>query len=288
MRNVPVGGGLRKTKRCKLKLQAEAAQAAAAAAHELAAQEDLDPLQHYEVNRPQSPVLASSGTMGSSSTSCVSSIVSGIPANLVLRVPAPAMIRTSSGSDGSSVEYAGNDNCGSVGVGAAYATNQQQNGSTQLQHFFGELCTAQAAVPQFYSSYSTSLPPSNLQEYGGNPNERGAASYHEVGYVNQLLHSSSSCMDLLKGNKGVGSNPAHATDGEAAYHVLACSNGSHEGEDDLKQEKEEIITAHPQYDWQLISENLFNAPAVEGFLPQLAGGSWSDFSQFQDPSGPAG
>lgn len=279
LRNVAVGGGLRKNKRSKLKLQAEA-EAAAAAARDLLAHKECAQPQHYE-GKPPSPVLASSAAMGSSSTS-TSSVVSGIPANFVATAAPPNfhsnathLIRTSSGSDGSTVEYAGNDNCGSA-AGATFRKDQQQN-SNQLQHCFGEV----SGVPQFYSSYSTSLPSSNLQQYGGTLNEKGA-SYQAVGYVNQVVQSSSSSMNLLTGDKVAGSNPAHANSvsiGAAGYNVLTNSNGCEGGDvcsNELREEKEEIITNYPHYDWQLISENLFNGAASEGFLP-LHGGSWPDF-----------
>eukprot|EP00250_Pteridium_aquilinum_P033562 c5849_g1_i1 orf=190-1368(+) len=287
LRNVPVGGGLRKNKRFKLKLAAEA-EAAAIATGDLTASDLSAQQQHYEV-KPPSLVVPSSGAMGSCITS-TSSVVSGLPANFAGTLPpnfhSTDSIRTSPGSDncsGSTVEYTGNDNC--TGAAAAALLLDQQRNSNQVQHFFRDM-HAHVVPPQFYSRYAANITPSN-QQYAGSSDEQGA-SYHAFGYGNV---PSSRGMNLHVADEVVGSNPSQGhiySSGSVAYSAMADSSceGGDLSSNQRQGIKDEIITTnYPTYDWQTISESLLNGAGTEGFLP-LLGGTWPDFSQFQDPSGP--
>ncbi|MCO5611746.1 hypothetical protein L7F22_066004 [Adiantum nelumboides] len=266
LRNVPVGGGLRKNKRFKLKLAAEAVAAAAAAHEDLASHQQL-----YE-GKPPSPVqVTSPSAIGSSITSANSSIVIGVPANFSALPPAPSLLpsheltathlpRTSSGSDCSTIDYAGNENCGAASRGM---------GSTapyQLQHYYDNgvsLCAV--AQRQFNANFGAS---SCNEQYS---RSLGAMSgYHADGYDAASCSQSFTGMEddvVSNNNNGNGTT----TD---SFSMMGKGNQDASG----NNAREEIISCSFHYDWQFVSDNLFNGDGP--FHP--TGGSWSDFTQFHD------
>ncbi|KAI5059225.1 hypothetical protein GOP47_0025544 [Adiantum capillus-veneris] len=270
LRNVPVGGGLRKNKRSKLKFAAEAEAAA------LVSRDESTQHQHHEGKPPSPAQVASPSAMGSSITTVNSSVVSGLPANFaapnLLPSHRPTVVhlpRTSSGSECSTIDYASNESCAaSMGLGAAEPR--------LLQHFYdgAGLCRAH---PQFYASYGmSSLGTSCNQPYSASSREEAGAKsrYNAGGYID------ASCSQSLIGMEAVaGSNCDNGNVSTSDRVMMMGSNANHAS---IKGEKEDIASSISSYEWQFISENLFNGDG----LMHASGGSWPDFSQFHDSSGP--
>ncbi|MCO5593339.1 hypothetical protein L7F22_047350 [Adiantum nelumboides] len=265
LRNVPVGGGLRKNKRFKLKLAAEAVAAAAAAREDLASHQQL-----YE-GKSRSPVqVTSPSAIGSTITSTNSSIVIGVPANFSTPPLAPSLLpshelpathlpRTSSGSDCSTIDYASNESCAACrGMGAT--------APYQLQHYYDNgvsLCTV--AQRQFNANYGASS--CNEQNACG----LGAMScYHADGY------DAASCSQSFTGMEDDVASRQNNGNGATSDSSSMMVKGNYDASGN--NAREQVISSSFHYDWQFISDNLFNGDGPV----HPTGGSWSDFTQFHD------
>lgn len=266
LRNVPVGGGLRKNKRSKLKLAAAAADAEAAlAAQALAA--TGQPQQHQAKAAGEAPQI-------------VDNRISSAPANpampshlAVVGVPELGMYAHSGGVS-SSKPHMGEDLSDSAspyvvkhmvdqnGAHTAAPTLPQQGG-----HFYGKDETSAnptffcdpTQVPQFYSSYAANLP----IQYGNAAVPGGAVPGYAVNYNFFTTDPNGNALNDECGNASLG-----ATD---------HSRG------DVKQDKGGEVSTNA-YDWQLMSEGIFNGTvASDSSFLYAPSSSWPDFSQFNDP-----
>ncbi|KAH7277265.1 hypothetical protein KP509_39G043000 [Ceratopteris richardii] len=218
LRNVPVGGGLRKSKRAKMKLAAADAQA-----QSLTAQAAVSSGLKSQQQVPEAPAEAQP---------------SGVLVPDLTGFMHPNIIASSS-------------------HGSSYTNGEVSLGTS----FFPEA----AQAPQYYSGFASSYAvPYNNQ---GSPAPPAAMS---TPYVISHCYFSPDPSSISSTREN----------GDAA---LATSDACY-SQDAVKQEKEAEGQAS-QYDWQFISEGLFNggcgAPD-SGFLYPSSSG-WPDFSQFNDP-----
>lgn len=284
LRNVPVGGGLRKNKRSKLKLAAEA---------EAATARDLSAQQQYCEGKPPSPVhVASACAMGSSDTTANSCVVSGVPANYLGVAPpsylpsrnptATHLPRTSSEiSEGSAIDSSCiNESC-TASAGAVAFLREQQQSCGQFQGLYGDTGVVHVGRPQYYASNASTIVglSCNVEQYSGTSGEGSrSCSYHAVGYAGSCTDQSMG--SLTSAEQVVGSNG----DGFSASFSVGVDKGIDGGSDVSGNHASIQDSSNSSYDWQFMSENLFNGTGTEGLLP-MSGGSWPDFSQFHDPTG---
>lgn len=241
LRNVPVGGGLRKNKRSKLKLAADAEAA-------LAVQALAGGVQHHQTDGSLGVGAAGEVPQKVDNRATVSANAAR-PSHLAVGIPELGMYPHP--SRGSTTPHYSepmvDQRSGAVAnlqEGGYYGKNDQNAG----MDFFGE----PGHVPQFYSSYAASLP-----AQFGNSITGAVGSGYAVNY-NFLPPSEN-----------------------ASVEESTKDEQSHTSRGEVKHEKDREGGNH--YDWQLISEGLFNAGGVsDGNFFYVPTSSWPDFTQFND------
>ncbi|MCO5592817.1 hypothetical protein L7F22_046820 [Adiantum nelumboides] len=275
LRNVPVGGGLRKNKRSKLKLAAAASDAEVAlAAQALAGSGGGQPQNQVEAAGVQATRIVDNCTAsGPAPVAMPSHLVVGVP-----ELGAYAHLGTMS----SSKPHVGEDlttsashynvnhmvDKNSASMHSVAPTLPQQGGSFigKDEANAGATCFCDPAqVPQFYSSYASSLP----TQYGNAAAPGGAVTGYAVNNYNFFTLDS----NANARNEGCGS-----TSLGAAPPVAGLPSS------EVKPEKDAAEGSASSYDWQLIPEGLFTGADVEpdGNFLYAPSSSWPDFSQFND------
>ncbi|MCO5576938.1 hypothetical protein L7F22_030759 [Adiantum nelumboides] len=275
LRNVPVGGGLRKNKRSKLKLAAAAAdaEAAALAAQALAGSGGGQPQNLVEAAEAQATHIVDNRTASGPAPVAM-------PSHLVVGVPELGAY-AHSGTMSSPKSHVGEDLTTSAShynvkhmvdknsMHSVAPTLSQQGGS-----FIGKdeanagatfFCDP-AHVPQFYSSYASSLP----IQYGNAATPGGAVTGYAVNNYNFFT----SDPNANARNEGCGS---------VSLGAAAAGGGLPSGHE-VKPEKVAAEGSASSYDWQLIPGGLFTGAGAEpdsNFL-YAPSSSWPDFSQFND------
>eukprot|EP00250_Pteridium_aquilinum_P011917 c20389_g2_i1 orf=888-1952(+) len=276
LRNVPVGGGLRKNKRSKLKQAAAEAEAAALAAPALASATVTQP--QYQAKLVASGPGATGEAPLKVDNRVASSTNVALPSHLAVGVPQLGMYVHSSGERsanshvsadlGSAPPHYSEQMLNQNG-GAVASTLDQQEGSFYVkneQSAGGSFFCEPGHVPQLYpTSYVASLPAQFGNAVGG------TASGYAMNY-NFLSMCENANTEALMSDERRGHMVHHSTGASTAIPSRGES----------KQEKDAEGANH--YDWQLISEGgLFNGTgATDGNFFYMPSSSWPDFSQFND------